>query len=390
MVRHVCDVVVVGGGAVGSATALFLRELGFTGSVTVLEKDASYEFASTTRSAASIRQQFTTPVSTEMSQFGFAFMASAKQTRGPVGDIGLVRGGYLLLADAKREAMLRGCHAQFTALGSNIAWLDPDALAARFPWLNVSDLAGGTLGLSGEGWFDAHLLLGLYRSEARDRGVTFVEAEVNAVERVGDRIMSVTTGTGDVYACGTLVNAAGTFAGRLAGLAGIPLPVEPRKRTMFVFKAPLEGAGMPFLFDNSGIAMRPEGNLFLGSAQPSAERDPHPELDFEPDHYLFEEVIWPALAHRIPAMEQVRLTRAWAGHYDMNLFDHNGVIGRHPAVENFIFANGFSGHGVMHSPATGRGVAELIVHGRYVSIDLAPLAFERIAEGRPVREALVY
>ena len=147
---------------------------------------------------------------------------------------------------------------------------------------------------------------------------------------------------------------------------------------------------MPFMFDSSGIAMRPDGNLFLGSVQPGAERDPHPERDFEPDHYLFEDVIWPALAHRIPAMEQVRLTRAWAGHYDMNLFDHNGVIGRHPEVANFIFANGFSGHGVMHSPATGRGVAELIMHGRYTSIDLTPLAFERIAEGRPVQEMLVY
>ena len=243
MAQHVCDVVIVGGGAVGAATALFLREVGFTGSVTVLEKDASYEFASTTRSAASIRQQFTTPVSTEMSQFGFAFMASAAERLGAAGDIGLVHGGYLLLADAPREAMLRACHAQFTALGSNIAWLDPDALAARFPWLNVSDLVGGTLGLSGEGWFDAHLLLGLYRGQARERGVTFVEAEVTAVAREGDRIVSVTTATGDTYACGTLVNAAGAFAGRLAGMAGIALPVEPRKRTMFVFKAPLEGRG---------------------------------------------------------------------------------------------------------------------------------------------------
>ena len=390
MTRRNVDVAIVGGGVIGSATAFFLRELGFTGSVAVFEKDPSYQFASTARSAASIRQQFTTPVSTQMSQFSFRFLEELGGRFGPDGEIALVRGAYLLLADPAREAMLRSCHETFTRLGAAIAWLDRDALAARFPWLHTDDLVGGTLGLAGEGWFDAYMLLRVLRRQARALGVTYVDKEVVAIGRDGGVVTGVRCADGEAFGCGVLVNAAGPAAGRVAALAGCVLPVEPRKRTMFVIQAPLEGAGMPFVFDTSGIGLRPEGDRFICSALPEAARDPHPEDDYEPDHYLFEDAIWPALAHRVPALERLRLQSAWAGHYDMNLFDHNGVVGPHPEVDNLIFANGFSGHGVMHAPATGRGVAELVLHGRYVSLDLSPLGYGRIAAGEPIREALVY
>ena len=390
MSNRCVDVAIVGGGVIGSATAFFLRELGFTGSVTVFEKDPSYQFASTARSAASIRQQFTTPVSTRMSQFSFDFLDGLQDRFGPDGDITLVHSAYLLLADAAREEMLRGCHASFLHLGAKVAWLDQGQLAARFPWLNTEDLVGGTLGLAGEGWFDAYMLLRLLRQQARARGVTYVDKEVTGLVRGEGGITSLTCADGERYACGTLVNAAGPHSGTVAALAGCALPVEPRKRTMFVIQAPLDPVGMPFVFDSSGVALRPEGNRFICSALPIEERDPHPHLDFEPDHYLFEDAVWPALAHRIPALEQLRLQSAWAGHYEMNLFDHNGVVGRHPELSNLIFATGFSGHGVMHAPATGRGVAELILHGRYTSLDLAPLGYDRIAANRPIHEALVY
>jgi glycine/D-amino acid oxidase-like deaminating enzyme len=136
--------------------------------------------------------------------------------------------------------------------------------------------------------------------------------------------------------------------------------------------------------------MRPEGQTFLCGIQPPPDRDPHPGEDFEPDHDLFEELVWPALAHRIPAMQQLRLTSAWAGHYEVNLLDHNGVVGPDPALPNLIYATGFSGHGVMHAPATGRAVAELVVHGGYRSLDLTPLGFDRIARNAPIVEATVY
>jgi glycine/D-amino acid oxidase-like deaminating enzyme len=384
------DVAIVGGGVIGSAVAFFLRELGFTGSVAVFEKDSSYQFASTTRSAASIRQQFTTPVNVQMSQFSFDFLDALAERFGADGEISLIHSAYLLLADARREEMLRSAHRRFLDLGSKAAWLDPQAIRERFPYLNTDDLVGGSLGLEREGWFDAHMLLRVLRQQAASRDVTYVEAEVVGFERAASRLTGLRTSAGVSYACGQVVNAAGPFAGSVAALAGCDLPVEPRKRTLFVIHASLNGAGMPFVFDVNGAQIRPEGDRFICGISPGEDRDPNPGTDFEPDHYLFEERVWPAIAHRIPALDELRLERAWCGHYDMNLFDHNGVVGRHPEVDNFLFANGFSGHGVMHAPATGRGVAELIVEGRYVSLDLGPLSYERIIENRPMVEQLVY
>jgi len=384
------DVAVIGGGVIGSATAFFLKDMGFPGRVVVFEKDPSYQYASTARSAASIRQQFTTAVSTQMSQFSFAFFEQLPERFGTDGDIALHRDSYLLVADAAREKALRACHETFTRLGSNIAWLDQEDLARRFPWLNVEDLVGGTLGLSGEGWFDAYMLLRVLRREARNMGVTYVDREVTGIDVENGRVTAVRTADGERWPCAVAVNAAGPAAGKVAAMAGLDLPVEARKRTMFVIEGPLEPRGMPFLFDNSGAQIRPEGHRFICGALPDEDRDPEPGDDFEPDYYLFEEKVWPALAHRIPALMELRLISAWSGHYEMNLFDHNGVIGPHPELANFIFANGFSGHGVMHSPATGRGVAELIMHGRYTSLDLSPLRYERILENAPIRETLVY
>ncbi len=389
MTDHTADVAIIGGGVIGCATAFFLRELGFTGHVVVFERDPSYQYSSTARSAASIRQQFTTPVSTQMSQFSHRFLETLPERFGTEGEIAMVRGAYLLLAGAARAPGLRACHETFTRLGSQVAWLDQAALAARFPWLNVEDLEGGTLGLAGEGWFDAYMLLRVLRAQARALGVEFRDEAVVGLDVAHGCVEAVRT-TEARWRCGTVVNAAGPAAGTVAAMAGCGLPVEPRKRTMFVIQAPLPGAGMPFVFDDSGIAIRPESGGFICSAIPDEDRDPHPGDDFEPDHYLFEEKVWPALAHRIPALEQLRVTSAWAGHYEMNLFDHNGVVGPHPEVTNLVFANGFSGHGVMHAPATGRGVAELILHGGFRSLDLSPLSYGRIAANTPIREALVY
>ncbi len=384
------DVAIVGGGVIGCATAFFLRELGFTGRVLVFERDPSYQFASTARSAASIRQQFTTPVSTRMSQFSFGFLAGLGERFGTEGEIALVRGAYLLLAGAARAAMLRDCHERFVRLGSEVAWLDRDALAARFPWLNVSDLEGGTLGLAGEGWFDAYMLLRVLRAQARRMGVEFRDRAVAAMEVEGGRVAALCDADGERWPCGVVVDAAGPAGGMVAAMAGCRLPVEPRKRTMFVIRAPLPNKGLPFLFDDGGVAIRPEGDGFICTALPDPEHDGHPGEDFEPDHALFEDKVWPALAHRIPALERLRLHGAWAGHYEMNLFDHNGVVGPHPEVTNLLFACGFSGHGVMHAPATGRGVAELVMHGGYRTLDLSALGYGRIASGEAIREGLVY
>jgi glycine/D-amino acid oxidase-like deaminating enzyme len=147
---------------------------------------------------------------------------------------------------------------------------------------------------------------------------------------------------------------------------------------------------MPLVFDTSGMWIRPEGEGFICGISPSADNDPHPGDDFNPDLHLLEDPLWPILAHRIPALEQLRLQRAWAGHYDQCLLDHNAVIGPIPDIPNLIVASGFSGHGVQHGPATGRAVSELIRFGGYRSLDLTPLGYQRVRDDQPMWEDVIY
>jgi FAD-dependent oxidoreductase domain-containing protein 1 len=374
--------VIVGGGIVGACCALFLAD--GAGEVTVLERDPAYRFASTTLSAASIRVQFSLPLNLHMSLFGAAFMEARAER------IGLVRSAYLTLAGPAGEAVLRENHAMQTAEGGRVALLSPGEMAARFPWLNVADLAAGALGLEHEGWFDAYALLRAVREEAAGRGARFLHAEATGFDIAGGRVRAVRTADGATLPADVVVNAAGPAAGRLAALAGLRLPVEPRKRTVFVLRAPLTAPGMPLVFDTTGAWIRPEGDGFIAGIAPPEAEDPDATGDFDPDMDLLESTLWPALAHRIPAFEQLRVQRAWAGHYEVCTLDHNAVVGPHPELANFIFANGFSGHGVQHGPATGRAVAELVRQGRYVSLDLTPLGYARIAEGRPMPERAIY
>ena len=381
------DVVVVGGAIVGSAVAYFLtHDLGFSGSVAVIERDPTYARAATTLSAASIRQQFSTPENIRMSRFGVDFFAELKDRFGPDADIAFREAGYLILAsDAGVDTITANWRTQ-QAEGADIALMGPADLGRRFPWLRTADLACGAFGRSGEGWFDAHALLGLLRRAARAKGVTYVDATVAAIGRDGARVTGVTLADGRPVACGALVNAAGPQAGDVAAMAGLALPVEPRKRCVYVVSCRAELPGMPLIVDTSGVWVRPEGSVFISGLSPPEAADPRADGDFEVDYALYEDVVWPALANRIPAMEALKLQRAWAGHYEVNTLDHNAVIGRHPEVGNFLFANGFSGHGLQQAPAVGRAVAELIVHGRYVALDLSVFGYERIAAGRAVKE----
>jgi FAD-dependent oxidoreductase domain-containing protein 1 len=382
-------VVIVGGAIVGSMTAYFLREQGHEGPITVLERDPSYQFSSTARSVSAIRTQFASPVNVRMSLFGAAFIKSLKQRFGPAADIGFRERGYLILGS---EDTIEDCRAMARMQienGASIAVLGPEELAVRFPWLNLDGVGLGTLGTTNEGWFDAWALLQLARAAARRAGVDYRHAEAVGFETKASRITAVRTAAGETIAADWVVNAAGPASGRVASWLGIELPVAPRKRTVFHLKARLDGSAMPLLFDGQGTWMRPEGDGFICGTVPH-DGDPDATGDFEPEHAAFEQFLWPILAHRVPAFESLRLESAWAGHYEVNALDHNGVVGPHDVLENFVFACGFSGHGVMHSPATGRGVAELIVHGGYRSLDLSPLGYDRVRDGRPMTETVVY
>jgi glycine/D-amino acid oxidase-like deaminating enzyme len=380
------DVVIVGGAAIGSSIGYFLtHDLGFSGSVAVIERDPTYARAATTLSAASIRQQFSCAENIRMSRYGVAFIKDLKARFGPEADVGFRENGYLILASEAGRGQLAQNHVVQQAEGADIVLMEHAELAERFAWLASDDLASGAFGRAGEGWFDAHSLLDLLRRGARRGGVAYLQGEVTGIARGPHKVEAVTLVDGRRITCGILVNAAGPQAGDIAALAGIALPVEPRKRCVFVVACRTPLPCMPLVVDPTGLWVRPEGTVYLCGVSPPEKADPRAE-DFDVDYALFDEVVWPALARRIPAMEELKLQRAWAGHYDFNTLDQNAILGPHPILSNFLFANGFSGHGLQQAPAVGRAIAELIVHGRTVSLDLSVFGYERITAGRKVPE----
>jgi glycine/D-amino acid oxidase-like deaminating enzyme len=384
------SVVIIGGAIVGSSTAYFLRELGFAGPITVIERDPTYQYSSTALSAASIRTQFGTPVNIRMSLFGMDFIRTIKDRFGPDADIGFVERGYLFLGGPETVAARRAGLEMQLREGADVIALTPAETKARFPWLNVDDLGIATTAQRHEGWFDAWSLLSLIRRGARERGVAYVDGHADRIEVANGRVIAVRLSDGTAIPADWCVNAAGPASGAIARRLGIDLPVSPRKRTVFSIRAPLARAGFPMLFDTSGAWIRPEGEGFICGIQPPPDNDPDATGDFEPSYEILEGLLWPALAHRVPALEELRLERAWAGHYEMNTLDHNGIIGPHDQIANLIFATGFSGHGLQHAPATGRGVAELVIHGEFKTIDMSPLGFARIRSGTPLLETVVY
>jgi len=381
------DIVIIGGAIVGSSIAYYLRDEGFTGSIALVERDPQFSFSATTLSMASIRQQFSIPENIRLSQFTLDLFRRLKEEFGPDADIGFREGGYLILASEEGLPVLQANHAVQAAEGADIVLEDAETLVRRFGWLSPEGIVAGAYGRSGEGWFDAHAMLTLFRKALKTKNVDLIQGDVTGIERDVGRVTAVQLANGERLEAGVIVNAAGPNAGKVAAMAGIALPVEPRKRSVFVFEARERYDDMPLLVDPSGIYVRPEGSVYLtGGAEAEDGDGPADPSDFDPAWPLFEDVIWPVLATRIPAFEAIKPTRAWAGHYDYNTLDQNAVVGPHPEVANFLFANGFSGHGLQQAPAIGKALAELIVHGEYRTVDCSPFGYERIAAGRPFRE----
>lgn len=396
------DVVIVGGAVIGSAVAYFLMaNPDFTGSVLVVERDPTYRFASTSLSSSSIRTQFSNPVNVRISQFGSAFIRDFATTMQVAGEappnLNFHQGGYLFLANTpEQEQTLRENHAVQRACGADVVLWDQEALHRAFPHLKVDDIRLASYGRSGEGWFSNTGLMNGFKAKARELGADYVTDEVVGIDRAGNRVTGVTLKSGARVAAGTVVNASGPRAALTARMAGLDIPVEPRKRTLFVFdcartpegSATVNGGRLPLMIDPSGVFCRPEGRYFLSGAAPVD--DPAVDWDdFEPRYAEFEEAVWPALAERSPAFEAIKVVNQWAGHYDFNALDHNLIVGRHPEVTNFVFANGFSGHGLQQGPAAGRGVAELIAYGGFRTLDLSEVGYERIVAGRPFLEKAV-
>ena len=384
------DVAIVGGGIVGSSTAYYLRKNGFTGSIGLFEQDMSFKQACTSLSWGGIRQQFSTPENIRLSQFGLALIRNLKDEFGPEADIGFKEQGYLVLATEGSVAVLEENQKLQRSMGADTEIYRGADMARRFPWINFDGIAAASFGPRNEGWFDPYSLMSIVRKAALARDVTLVQQAVAGIGRNG-KITSVST-AGETFTVGALVNAAGASAGAVAGFAGIELPVSPAKRFVYVIDCPGASEAMrkgPLTFDVTGEYFRPEGRNFIWGFTPNDDEEPKVK-DWEMDESWFENRIWPALASRVPAFEAVKMIGGWIGHYDYNWFDHNGIIGRHPDIENFYFANGFSGHGIQQGPATGNAIAELICFGGYRTIDLARLGYERLQRKEPLFEKNIF
>jgi glycine/D-amino acid oxidase-like deaminating enzyme len=388
------DVVIIGGAIMGSSTAWWLTELGFTGRVLVVERDPSYEKAATALSFSCIRQQFSTELNIRISQFGADFVQSLRARMGGdarVPELKIQNFGYLYMADIEGFArVLRANQAVQTAAGAGTRLLSPDEIKAEYPFYSVDDLLLGSLNTKDEGYFDGYTVFDWFRRKAREAGVEYLADEVVGLDLSGGQVTGVRLASGRRVGCGLVVNAAGTRGARVAAMAGIAIPIEPRKRYNWVIQAetPLDRP-LPLTIDPTGVYVREVGG---GTYMAGGHADFDPKVgfdDFAMDPDLWLDKIWPAIATRIPAFEAVKVINEWAGQYDYNTLDQNAITGPHPEIMNFVFLNGFSGHGLQQSPAMGRATAEWIIHGRYTTLDLTPFHFDRVAEGRALVEAAV-
>lgn len=376
-----------------------------------------YQSASTTLSVGGLRQQFSLEENIQMSLYGADFMRNVHEHLDTDVQLNFTPHGYLMLASAESAETLQRNSDLQRSMGAKNECLTARQLKAKFPWLNTDGIALGCHGLEKEGWFDPWALLMGFKRAARRKGAHFIEGEAVGFEfrSQPDIFMEgIETGSfeglekvqvrlpgGEVKTIkfSQVIVAAGARSGDVArmarigtgnGLLSIPLPVEPRKRYVYVVEtqgANFPGLNTPLTVDPSNVYFRRDGlgGNFLCGRSPTAEQEPTCE-NLDVDHGFFEEHIWPTLAHRVPAFESLKVKNSWAGFYEYNTFDENGIIGAHPYYNNMYIATGFSGHGIQQTPAVGRAITELIINGEFRTIDLSRLGFDRIIVDQPMHE----
>jgi len=392
--QRASEVLIAGAGVMGAALAYWLTRLAPALRVVLVEPDPGFSLASSSRSASSIRQQFSCPVNVELSQFGFLFLREAHAHLAIEGDapqLSLHEAGYLYLAGERQADSLRALDREQVPLGVRTALLGAAALRERFPWLCTHDLALGRLGLEGEGWFDGPALHRALLAKARKQGAQVVHDRVVHAHDPAQ----IALASGAVWRCEHFVCAAGAWSGALARASGLRLEVQPSRRTVFVLSCPAALPAMPLVIDPSGFWIRPEGRHFLlgfpprdpalGAAVTAAEPT-ETETTIDPQWQELDETSWASLAHRIPAFAAMRIESAWAGYYDMHLLDHNAVIGAHPQRPYFHFLCGFSGHGMQHAPGAALALAEQILHGESRSLEVSALGYQRVLRAEPYLE----
>lgn len=379
------DVAIIGGGIVGSSTAYFLKQAAPGLSVCVIEPDPTYEFASALRASGGCRVQFTCPENIAMSLFSIDFIKSFERTMATAtqpANVDWVQGGYLFIVPPGHAAALERNVRRQQAHGCTVDLLTPTELKRRYPSMNVDDLGVGAL-TPQDGWCDPHGLLWGFRRKAAELGVQYIQDRVIGADADRVKATSLRLQSGAVLRADTFVNAAGAWSGDVARFFGMDLPISPLRRFEHYFTAGSPVEPLPYVKDVARLAFRSEGKGFSGGL---VAGDAARGYNFDVDHDYFESVVWPAVAHRFPPFEAARCHRTWSGLYEQNEFDGNPVIGRWSRMPNLLTVAGFSGHGMMHAPAAGRGIAELVVHGRFLAIDLSRLGYERIEANQPYAE----
>jgi len=387
------DVIIIGGGIIGSSIAYFLSvQRDFSGSIAVIEPDPGHRTSSTGLSVGGIRQQFSTPLNIRISQFGYEFISNIDEylhSDGYNPDLSFVENGYLTLATEKGHENLLKNYKNQSELNTGGRFLDKHELAESFSFLNVDDLSAGVFGSAGEGWIDPYSLLKRFTNKAKENDVEFIKTSVVGLVKSSNKINEVILETGDKTSGSIIINAAGPRASIINEMAGIiDYLVSPRKRFVYVIRSHISLPKCPLVVDPTGVYFRPDGKQFLCGMSPPENQDPD-TLDLDINNQLFEEIIWPVLAHRVPAFEAIRREHTWAGHYAYNTIDQNAILGYHPEMKNLVLAIGFSGHGLQQAPAVGRGISELITYGEYRSLDLSDFDYNRFERGKLIIERMV-
>jgi len=383
---HRAEVVIVGGGIVGASIAYHLTAAGCKG-VLIVEREKHQGKGSTGKSMGGVRAQFATPVNIQMSQYSIPFYAGFEESLGHPS--GYRAQGYLFLATAESHlAYLRSNQELQKRLGvKDVRMVTADEVRAKYPQLRTDDVLGASF-CPTDGFVDPYSAMTGFTQWALEHGAQiWRDTEVTGLKIQSGRISGIENSKGEI-STHIVVNAAGAWAAQIAKLAGVDLPVQPLRR-MLVPTEPFDGfpRSAPMIIDMSnGFHFRPEGMGFL-----LAWNDPEetPGFKTEFDAAFIEKILVHA-ANRVPCFENVAVNpkRAWAGLYEMTP-DHHAIVGPVPEVEGFFLANGFSGHGVMHAPATGKVVSDLILRGDTDLIDSRALGFERFQAGKLLHETAV-
>ena len=380
------DIVIVGGGIMGSATAYYLMRTAPGLRVAVIEMDPSYSRASTTLSMSNARIQFSFRSNVQISQYAFEVLEKFEQEMAIDGNrpsIAYRREGNLFMVNEDGRISAESALKMQQDMGCDVEWWTPERVRERFPLYNPEGYVGGTFGPK-DGHFDAYGVLMGYRAKAISMGAEYIHAEVSEITKSGKQVTGVRLKTGEDICAGGVVNCAGAWCAGIARTVGVDLPVQPVKRQIFALDTKVKPTGpLPLTILPSGLYFRTEtgGMILLGK---SMAEDPV-GISFSWEDKRFYELLWPELAEFVPEFESLKLIRGWAGLYAMNTLDENAILGEWPELEGLFLANGFSGHGLQQAPAVGRYIAELITRQSHV-MDLSIFNPARILDNRPLNE----